>query len=63
LLRRTAPRPNRLTHDEARRMTVNSPRPEMLREALREELVAETEHRKNERITAQTPPRLVHGCL
>jgi hypothetical protein len=44
-------------------MTVNSPRPEMLRKALREELVAETEHRKNERITAQTPPRLVHGCL
>jgi hypothetical protein len=24
--------------------------------------VAETEHRKNERITAQTPPRSVHGC-
>jgi hypothetical protein len=24
--------------------------------------VAETEHRKNERVTAQTPPRLVHGC-
>jgi hypothetical protein len=24
--------------------------------------VAETEHRRNERITAQTPPRLVHGC-
>ena len=24
--------------------------------------MAETEHRRNERITAQTPPRLVHGC-
>ena len=31
-------------------------------EGWREELAAETEHRRNERITAQTPPRLVHGC-
>ena len=58
LLRPTARRPNRLTHDDGLRQTAGAAAVRLLIDGWREELVAETEHRKNERITAQWTRRL-----